>query len=164
MKHGIKTYVYREGRGLVDVTDIVNAPPEPRVHLQTDSSYAGLAVPACEYGEKPGERARIVLRDISSRTKHRQYMQEKGLTHSSDFGARPDGSIARDSFWDRAAKRREELAAGTNTENNRRVREAAEAAVRKLNQGYRPGAPAPVDHEERFEVAPTVKTGDVVVS
>lgn len=157
-----KTYVMR-GANLVDVTDFVRAPPEPRVHILGDRGYENLSVQSYEYGakDKPGQFQTV---DLSSRSKHQRYMRERGLTHSSDFGQRPDGSIAEGSYWDQCAKRRERLLAGTDPENNRRVRDAVVEAVRKLEAGCRPPKPERVDHEEHYVVPPGVKTGDVLVS
>ncbi len=157
-----KTYVMR-GAELVDVTDAARAPPEPRVHVIGDRGYENLSVQSFEYGEKgrPGQFRTV---DISSRSKHQRYMHERGLTHSSDFGQRPDGSIAAGSYWDQCAKRRERLLAGTDPENNRRVKDAVVESLHKLEAGYRPPKPERVEHEENYVVPAGVKTGDVLVS
>lgn len=145
MKSGFRTYVMRNER-LVDVTDLVRAPPEPRVHLQTDRGYENLTVPGFEYGKegdpaagKLGEKGTPKLVDLSSRTKHRTYMKERGLAHYSDFTE----------TWAAAAAKRERIRAGTDPENNRRILDTVVESVKKLEGGFRPPPPPRVEHDER---------------
>lgn len=151
MRSGFKTYVLRGDR-LVDVTEAVRAPPEPRVAIHGDAGYQNLWVPGFEYGRsgdrdagRAPERGTPKMVDLSSRSKHRRYMQERGLTHASDFGMREDGSLAEGSAWDRAQKHREALAAGTDQENNQRIHKAVVDSVKKLEAGYRPSPPPAID-------------------
>jgi hypothetical protein len=127
---GVRTYVFdKDGGGLVDVTDSAREPPRPRVHVRGDSGYEGL---------RAADGA-----DISSRSKYFRYMRERGLAHASDYGLRPDGTLAEGSAWDKAARRREAFAKdGGDQAEHRRRRERVVSAVKKLEQGYRP-APAP---------------------
>jgi hypothetical protein len=82
---------------------------------------------------------------LDSRTAHRRYMREKGLTHASDFDS-PGG------YWDQAAARRRRLAEGTDPEDNRRLEKAVAEAAEKVRAGYRPAPPDPVDHVEDYVV------------
>lgn len=140
MRSGCKTYVMRDGK-LVDVTEYVQAPPAPRVHIQDDRAYSDLWVPGFKYSDDPEKKGTPERIDLGSRTKHRQYMKERGLTHISDFD-QPGGA------WEQAAAKRERVAAGIDPENNRRITEAVAESLKKLEAGYRPPAPAPVEHDE----------------
>lgn len=62
--------------------------------------------------------------DISTRTKHREYMKRKGLTTADDFTE----------TWKRAAKERRELLAGRDPTRKADLVEA----VHKVETGYKP--------------------------
>ncbi len=103
----MRRYVWREG-GLVELN---MAPPEPQVHLLTDAPFEGLQ-------STDGV-------DISSRTKHRWYMQNRGLTLAADFTE----------TWAGAEKRRNDLREnGTDPRRKARILEAMQAAPHKRDE------------------------------
>lgn len=57
--------------------------------------------------------------DISTRSKHRQYMREKGVTMATDYVE----------TWNKAAKERQQIRAGADPTLKKDVREAVERAI-----------------------------------
>lgn len=64
-------YIWRDGIGLIDITDTGAPGPEEKVHFLTDTPFDGL-------------RATDGT-DISTRKRHVEYMRAHGLTLMSDF-------------------------------------------------------------------------------
>lgn len=112
-----KTYVYREGRGLVEVERM---PPGPRVHLITDRAYENLTPVITKLARDKEGNVEVQTRDISSRTKHREYMKENGLALYSDF----------EQTWARDARERADIATGN--QSDRELREALGAAAYRV--------------------------------
>ena len=105
-----RRWIYR-GSEVIEVTADYVPPNEARNTIVGDSHYDGLRSP-------------IDGADISTRSKHRDYMKRHDLTTVDDFK----------DTWADAAKQRERAMQG---EDPTRVRDIVRA-VEKVQQGYRP--------------------------
>jgi hypothetical protein len=103
-----RTYAFRNGQ-LVELDN--NYVPQPRIHLITDRAYEKLnpVITKLERDEKGN--VEVQRRDISSRTKHRQYMKENGLALYDDFKG----------TWAQAEKQRADFTTGH--QSDRDIRE-----------------------------------------
>jgi len=87
------TYVWQPGVGLVELLDTL---PEARVHLQTDEGFDNLRA-------SDGT-------NLTSRSKWKRYMRERGLTMTSDWKG----------TWAAKAKERADVAEGRGGDHTRR--------------------------------------------
>lgn len=104
----MKSYIYRPGIGLIEVQ---RAAPQPRVHLITDRAYENLTPVISNLARDKDGNVEVARVDISSRSKHRQYMKENGLALMDDFKE----------TWASAAQERERFA--TAQQDDKAIRE-----------------------------------------